>query len=141
MQIISLDRKDKTAFIKTHKNIYKIKVISSSFSSSRIVIYIYNTNRIIELNQPCVNNKPQNLSQDKFENEVKSPIEGKLIWIYNGEVGVLKNQTLAIVESMKMENEITATNNLVLKKVCVKIGDLIKQGQTLLLAQKEEKMK
>jgi biotin carboxyl carrier protein len=138
MKIIFLNIKDKILFIKSEKNIYKIKIIPSSSIEGGISAYIYNINQIIELSSSHKSNSQDSI-ENKFENEIKSPIEGKLISIC-ASIGakVLKNQPLAVIESMKMENEITASTPLILKKVCVKIGDLVKQRQILMLAEKEE---
>jgi biotin carboxyl carrier protein len=58
--------------------------------------------------------------------DVRAPMPGKVIQIKvrEGEE-VRKNQTLAIVEAMKMENEIKAAGEAVVKKVCVAVGDLV----------------
>jgi biotin carboxyl carrier protein len=138
VKIIFLNRKSQTAFIKTDKNVYKIKILPATPLRQKPSVYIYNTNQIVELSPLC-KNKSQGSIDNKFESEIKSPIEGKVISICAATgAKVLKNQPLAIIESMKMENEITAAAPLILKKVCVKIGDLIKQRQTLMLAEKEE---
>lgn len=57
---------------------------------------------------------------------VKAPMPGKVIKINvkEGE-GVRKNQTLAIVEAMKMENEIKASLEGSVKKIHASAGDLV----------------
>ncbi|MCK4338015.1 MAG: biotin/lipoyl-binding protein [Candidatus Aminicenantes bacterium] len=64
---------------------------------------------------------------------VKAPMPGKIIQI-NVEEGqqVRKNQTLAIVEAMKMENEIKAGVEAVVKKILVETGDLVDPEKVLI---------
>lgn len=64
---------------------------------------------------------------------IKAPMPGKVIKICveEGET-VKKNQTLAIVEAMKMENEIKAGLDTVVKKVNVGPGDLVDPSKVLI---------
>jgi len=57
---------------------------------------------------------------------VKAPMPGKIIKVYVKEKEeVRKNQTLAIVEAMKMENEIKSSIDGFVKKIHVAEGDLV----------------
>ncbi len=57
---------------------------------------------------------------------VKAPMPGKVIKVNVKENdAVRKNQTLAIVEAMKMENEIKSSIEAVVKKVYVAAGELV----------------
>jgi biotin carboxyl carrier protein len=57
---------------------------------------------------------------------VKAPMPGKVIKINVAEnEEVRKNQTLAIVEAMKMENEIKSTVEGYVKKILASAGDLV----------------
>ena len=57
---------------------------------------------------------------------VKAPMPGKVIKINVSEnEEVRKNQTLAIVEAMKMENEIKSTIEGYVKKILASAGDLV----------------
>ena len=63
---------------------------------------------------------------------VKAPMPGKVIKICVSEKDeVRKNQTLAIVEAMKMENEIKASVNGTIKKIHVAAGDLVDSEKPL----------
>lgn len=58
--------------------------------------------------------------------EVRSPMPGKVIKICAAEGDACrKNQTLVIVEAMKMENEVQAGLEGVVKKIHVAVGDLV----------------
>jgi acetyl/propionyl-CoA carboxylase alpha subunit len=64
---------------------------------------------------------------------VKAPMPGKVIKIPVAEgVEVRKNQTLIIVEAMKMENEIKSAIEGVVKKVFVKVGELVDSEKMLI---------
>jgi len=63
---------------------------------------------------------------------VKAPMPGKVIKVLVAEgEAVRKNQTLLIVEAMKMENEIKAGRECVVRKVHVAAGDLVDAARPL----------
>lgn len=64
---------------------------------------------------------------------VKAPMPGKVIKISVAEnEKVRRNQTLVIVEAMKMENEIKSSLEGYVKKVFVRAGDLVDSERPLL---------
>ncbi len=64
---------------------------------------------------------------------IKAPMPGKVIKINVAEKDkVRKNQTLAIVEAMKMENEIKASLDGTVKKIYCKPGDLVETQNPLI---------
>lgn len=65
--------------------------------------------------------------------ELKSPMAGKIVLV-NVEPGqtVKAGETLLIIEAMKMENEIRAEADTVIKSVLVKGGDIIDAGAKLI---------
>jgi len=69
--------------------------------------------------------------EDKLR--IKAPMPGKVIQISVAEGDeVRKNQTLAIVEAMKMENEIKSAIEAVVKKIHVAAGDLVDAERPLM---------
>lgn len=65
--------------------------------------------------------------------KVKAPMPGKVVRVVVGEgEKVRKNQTLAIVEAMKMENELKAAVEGVVKRINVTAGELVDSEKTLL---------
>lgn len=63
---------------------------------------------------------------EEDELRIKAPMPGKVIKIsVNEGEEVRKNQTLVIVEAMKMENEIKASLEAVVKKIHAAAGDLV----------------
>lgn len=64
---------------------------------------------------------------------VKAPMPGKVVKIIVGEgERVRQNQTLAIVEAMKMENEIKATVEGIIKKIYIAEGELVDSERPLI---------
>lgn len=64
---------------------------------------------------------------------IKAPMPGKVIKISVSENDkVRKNQTLAIVEAMKMENEIKSSIDGIVKKIYCKSGDLVETQNPLI---------
>jgi biotin carboxyl carrier protein len=64
---------------------------------------------------------------------VTAPMPGKVVKVCVAEKeAVRKNQTLAIVEAMKMENEIKSPLEGFVKKIHVSAGDLVDSEKTLL---------
>ena len=68
---------------------------------------------------------------------VKAPMPGKVtkVAVSEGEA-VRKNQTLVIVEAMKMENEIKTSIDGVVSKVHVAVGDLVDAERALVEVEK-----
>ncbi|MFZ2055737.1 MAG: biotin/lipoyl-containing protein [Candidatus Aminicenantales bacterium] len=63
---------------------------------------------------------------------VMAPMPGKVVKVNVAEKeAVRKNQTLAIVEAMKMENEIKSPRDGVVKKIHVSLGDLVDSEKPL----------
>lgn len=71
---------------------------------------------------------------------VKAPMPGKVIKInVKEQEKVRKNQTLAIVEAMKMENEIKSSFDGRVKKIFVSNGDLVDSDKPLIELENEAK--
>ncbi len=66
-----------------------------------------------------------------------APAEGANPFVKVGDA-VKKGQTLAIVEAMKLMNEIEADFDGVVKEICVKNGEAVEYGQNLFMIQPEE---
>jgi biotin carboxyl carrier protein len=70
---------------------------------------------------------------------VRAPMPGKVIKINVKEKEeVRKNQTLAIVEAMKMENEIKSSIDGLVKKIHVAAGDLVDSDKPLIELENKE---
>lgn len=65
-----------------------------------------------------------------------APSEGATPFVQLGD-SVKKGQTLAIVEAMKLMNEIESDYDGVVKEVCVKNGEAVEYGQDLFIIETE----
>ena len=65
--------------------------------------------------------------------ELNAPLAGNIFKIFaiDGE-GVVKDQTLIILEAMKMETEIKSPEDGIVKQIHVKVGDSVNPGDTLI---------
>lgn len=70
---------------------------------------------------------------------IVSPMPGQVVKIQVSEGDVVeKNQTLAIVEAMKMENELRSPCRARVEKICAAAGDLVDAGQPIVKLEAEE---
>ena len=73
-----------------------------------------------------------NLRKSPSKNSIKSPSGGS-IWHLNFKKGdrVKKDETIAVLEAMKMEINISALHEGVIQSYDVKVGDIVSQGQSI----------
>ncbi|MFP3859852.1 MAG: acetyl/propionyl/methylcrotonyl-CoA carboxylase subunit alpha [Bacteroidales bacterium] len=77
-------------------------------------------------------NKPQAKNTRRESDTIISPMYGKVVQVnVDNNTKVNKGQTLLVIDAMKMENNIVAPGNLVVKNLRVKKGDQVKDGQIL----------
>jgi biotin carboxyl carrier protein len=98
--------------------------------------YIYLNGETFIVQKPGEEIKRFDRADDRAREEkpvVTAPMPGKVIKICVAEnEAVRKNQTLAIVEAMKMENELKSPVEGVVKKIFVAAGDLVDSEKPLL---------
>lgn len=76
--------------------------------------------------------KPESYTGDRHPDLV-SPLSGRIVQIFVKNGDSIKTATpLLVVESMKMENVIYASRDVVIKTVFISVGDLVKQNQKLI---------
>jgi len=67
------------------------------------------------------------------DTELKSGMPGKIIEIFVKAGDLIKTgKPLLIMEAMKMENEMRAANDVLIKEVCIKQGDSVETGSVLI---------
>jgi pyruvate carboxylase subunit B len=65
---------------------------------------------------------------------MNAPLPGKVMKIHVKEGDTVKaGESLLIIDSMKMENEIQSDKNGVIKKISVKEGEFVQVGQALIV--------
>ena len=67
-------------------------------------------------------------------NAVEAPIAGKILSVkVNVGDTVKKGQVVAVVEAMKLENEIPSTIEGTVKEICVKVGDMVSNKDAIVI--------
>jgi len=98
--------------------------------------YVYLDGHHFVVQEPSVEGEGYKKGEEKSQEDilmVKAPMPGKVIKINVSEKEeVRKNQTLAIVEAMKMENEIKSSIEGYVKKIFVSEGDLVDSEKPLI---------
>jgi biotin carboxyl carrier protein len=98
--------------------------------------YISLSGEMFVVQKPGEEIKRFDRAEDRARKEkpvVTAPMPGKVIKVCVAEnEAVRKNQTLAIVEAMKMENELKSPIEGVVKKIFVRAGDLVDSEKPLL---------
>jgi biotin carboxyl carrier protein len=126
------DKSKKKYFI---KSIAGKNYISSDMKTWEKVPAISTIKGLVNINQSLNvyrGFKPSGLSQGNAGNLV-TDMPGKVVKIMTTEGAVVqKGDTLLILEAMKMENEIKAGVDGVVKSVNVKVGDALESGQLMI---------
>ena len=98
--------------------------------------YVYLDGQHLVVQEPTADHENFEGGEAKSEEDmlrVKAPMPGKVIKINVEEKEeIRKNQTLAIVEAMKMENEIKSSIDGVVKKIFISTGDLVDSDKPLM---------
>ncbi len=151
-QTISLDRKEDRVSIRHGDKMLEaeVRVISSNAISllvdgrSHLVIVVRDKNKkyvwldgrayLIQSGKEEERRAERGDDRDhKGKSAVTAPMPGKVVKVCVAEnEAVRKNQTLAIVEAMKMENEIKSPLEGFVKKIYVSAGELVDSEKPLL---------
>lgn len=137
--IASLDiisNNDNSAHILENNKSFQIKVLKQDFNKKTYTIKVnhneYEVNISDQLDQ-LIDQMGFSLSASKHVDAIKAPMPG-LILSVDVEVGqeVKEDDTLLILEAMKMENIITSPRDGVIKSIVVGNGDAVEKNQLLI---------
>ncbi|MCS7279688.1 MAG: biotin attachment protein [Thermodesulfobacteriaceae bacterium] len=127
---------------------YCIELVSISLENEGmvyIVLKVNNKNRVFEVATPRAK-KVEIRKATKF-NEIGAPIKGTLWRIGNPQRGPLKigdivhkNEEIANLEAMKMENPILAPFDAQIVEICVRANQIVEEGQLLFVLQPVESL-
>lgn len=96
-------------------------------------VFVNVLNETVVLN-PLKKRKKIKLSKNDLEDSMLTTMPGRVLKIcVQKDEKVKKGQVLAVVEAMKMENEIKSTREGVIKKVLYKESDVVSEGCELFL--------
>jgi biotin carboxyl carrier protein len=140
------DRKYELDVVMVEKGVYSILYNGHSYNVELIEgksskEYIVNTfarsfiAEIIDAETKYLHNRLQG-AEHKGENEITSPMPGKVVKIHVS-VGenVTAGQTLIVVEAMKMQSEFKASSDRMVKEILVKEGDTVNTNQVMIKLQ------
>ncbi len=123
--VLEIDGERYTVFIGEHDGRYSIMVRGEEYT--------------IEKASPEAGMGAYDIEHTREGNTVTAPMPGKVIKILcvKGD-SVESGQTLAIIEAMKMENNITAHRNAVIKDVKISAGDQVNLADPIIEFEDEE---
>ncbi len=139
VDIIEWRMQTQLIFFKLDGNMYKARVLlhhhATLFNNSTLIIYVFSFKQECTLNlvAPQIT-LPHHTHKDfATVTNLRSPLSGKISkLLVTPAQRVEKNQPLIIIESMKMENEICASEDTFIKNILIAEQDLVQSGQVLI---------
>ncbi|NPA40490.1 MAG: biotin attachment protein [Thermodesulfobacteria bacterium] len=111
-----------------------------------VVLKVNNKTRVFEVKTPRA--KKEEVRKATKPNEIGAPISGTVWRIGNPKRGTLKvgdivhkGEEIANLESMKMENPVVAPFDAQIVEICVKLNQMVEEGQLLFVLQPIDKAK
>ncbi len=138
-QVLQLDavNLDATSFHILHKSKpFKAEVLSADFNQKEYVVMVNNNSYTVAI----ANDLDMLIKEMGFEvgltkqvNAIKAPMPGLIleISVIVGQV-VKENDSLLILEAMKMENSFLSPRDGIIKSISVVLGDAVDKGQLLI---------
>jgi biotin carboxyl carrier protein len=128
---------DETKFhvLKNHKP-HKVEIISADFLAKKYIIKVNNTTYEVAIEDALdilIKSMGIERGRTKVVNAIKAPMPGLILEI-SVEVGqtVKENDSLLILEAMKMENSFLSPRDGVIKSITVEKGQAVDKGQLLI---------
>ncbi|MDP5001793.1 MAG: acetyl-CoA carboxylase biotin carboxyl carrier protein subunit [Flavobacterium sp.] len=127
--------KDKFHVLKNHIP-YKAEIVSADFLSKKYTIRVNNNIYEVAIEDALdilIKSMGIERGRTKVVNAIKAPMPGLILEI-NVEVGqtVKENDSLLILEAMKMENSFLSPRDGVIKSIAVEKGHAVDKGQLLI---------
>ncbi len=115
---------------------YKAEVVSADFLSKKYTIKVNNNTYEVAISNPLdllIKSMGIERGRTKVVNAIKAPMPGLILEI-SVSVGqeVKENDTLLILEAMKMENSFLSPRDGIIKSIAVVIGNAVDKGQLLI---------
>ncbi len=134
LDAISLDA-NKFHVLKDHKS-YLAEITESHFQQKKYTIKINNNTYVIELQNELdqlIKDMGFEVGATKKVNDIKAPMPGLILEVNVSEgMEVKENDTLLILEAMKMENVLTSPRDGIIKSIRIKKGDAVDKNQLLI---------
>ena len=114
---------------------FTAEIIESSFSQKKYTVKINNNTYVVEIEDDMdalISSMGFEVGASKQINNIKAPMPGLILEIDVSEGQEVKeNDTLLILEAMKMENVLTSPRDGIIKSISVKKGDAVEKNQLL----------
>jgi biotin carboxyl carrier protein len=115
---------------------FQAEIISSDFSSKSYTVKLNNNTYKVKIQSELdllIKEMGFSLGKSKTVNEIKAPMPGLILDIAV-KVGqeVQENDSLLVLEAMKMENNITSPRNGIIKSININKGDAVDKGTLLI---------
>jgi biotin carboxyl carrier protein len=115
---------------------FQAEIISSDFSSKLYTVKLNNNTYKVKIQSELdllIKEMGFSLGKSKTVNEIKAPMPGLILDIAV-KVGqeVQENDSLLVLEAMKMENNITSPRNGIIKSININKGDAVDKGILLI---------
>ncbi|MFT5846165.1 MAG: biotin carboxyl carrier protein [Psychroserpens sp.] len=135
-QLNSIKTSDNDYHILYDNTSYKAEIMTSSFNNKIIEVKINNSTYKVNINNTLdslIKDMGFELGSSKIVNDIKAPMPGLILEI-SVTVGqeVEENDTLLILEAMKMENVLTSPRAGVIKSISVAKGDAVDKNKLLI---------
>lgn len=115
---------------------YKAEVTESDFLSKHYTVTVNNNTYTVAIANELdflIKEMGFEIGAAKQVNEIKAPIPGLILEISVTEGQEVKeNESLLILEAMKMENSFLSPRDGVIKSIAVSKGDIVEKGQLLI---------
>ena len=115
---------------------FNAELVNSNFNRKKYTIKVNNHNYDIDISNPLdllISKMGFTFGQTKHVNLINAPMPGLILDIHVKEGQEVKeNESLLILEAMKMENVITSPRDGIIKYVNIDKGDAIDKGHLLI---------
>jgi len=128
-------KESKLHVLKNHKP-FKVEILSSNFLAKKYAVKVNNNTYEIAIEDALdilIKSIGIERGRNKVINAIKAPMPGLILEI-SVEVGqsVKENDSLLILEAMKMENSFLSPRDGVIKSIAVQKGNAVDKGQLLI---------
>lgn len=115
---------------------FKVEIVSSDFLDKKYTVKVNNNTYDIAIQDALeilINSMGIERGKSKVVNAIKAPMPGLILEI-SVAVGqsVKENESLLILEAMKMENSFLSPRDGIIKSIAVQIGEAVDKGQLLI---------
>ncbi len=134
-QFDSIETSNNHFHVLDHHKSFSAEIVSSNLNKGFYEVKVNNNRYKVQINNALdelIKDMGFEIGSPKMISDIKAPMPGLVleINIKNGQE-VKENDTLLILEAMKMENVLTSPRDGIIKSVAIKKGDAVDKNQLL----------